>query len=72
MIKKVPPIRKSRLEELIEEGASVWNKEYGEIELDPETCEIYEVKGRYTKQHMGWILKFKNGEVDIKDLKERR
>ena len=69
-------ISKERLEELIEQGATIWSDIYEEIKLDKNTCEIWEVRSLDGK-HWGWILCFlydKNQnlweEVDIEDLEE--
>ena len=75
MIKLKTPIRKARMEELIEEEASVWHRDYGEMKLHPKTCSLFEIKGHFSKQHMAWCLSFvyknKEASVDIRELRER-
>lgn len=70
-------IEKKRLEELIEQGATIWHDDYGEIKLDKNTCEICDVK-TFTDKHMYWCLSFMyvyegvnhTTEVNIADLEE--
>ena len=71
-------IKKSRLEELIEQGATIWHYEWKEIKLDKDTCKICEVKRFFSQKHIGWVLQFEydyngiiyTGEVDINELEE--
>lgn len=70
-------ISKERLEELIEQGATIWHDDYGEIKLDKNSCEICEVKS-LNDIHMGWVLYFdysydnvtNHTEVNIEHLEE--
>ena len=80
MINRRYTIKKPKLERLIEEYAIVYCEEFGEIELNPKTCRIYEDIGHFTKRRMGWCLSFEhwsNGKmrresVNVRDLRERR
>ena len=48
-------ITRERLEELIEQGATIWHNEWEEIKLDKNTCEICEVQS-VTGKHISWCL----------------
>lgn len=50
-------ITRERLEELIEQGATIWHNEWEEIKLDKNTCEICEVQS-VTGKHISWCLYF--------------
>lgn len=70
-------ISKERLEQLIEQGATVWHNEWEEIKLDKNNHEICEVK-TLTGKHIGWCLSFEyeyegkklRTEVELDDLEE--
>lgn len=70
-------ISKERLEELIEQGATVWHDDYGEINLDKKSCEICELQ-TLNGNHIGWVLYFayeyenveNHTEVNIEHLEE--
>lgn len=70
-------ITKERLEELIEQGATIWNDEWEEIKLNKETCEICEMKS-ITGKHISWCLYFEYEhnnqkccyDICIEDLEE--
>lgn len=51
-------ISRERLEELIKQGATIWGDDFGEIKLDKNTCEICDVKGWSTGEHIYWALYF--------------
>jgi hypothetical protein len=69
-------ISKDRLEELIKQGATIWNDDYGEIKLnnDCEICEIYNGDKQGKKIHYGWLIQGHNNdglyEIDLNDLEE--
>lgn len=70
-------LTKQRLEELIEQGATIWNDEWEEIKLNKETCEICEMKS-ITGKHISWCLYFEYEhnnqkccyDICIEDLEE--
>lgn len=69
-------IEKERLEELIEQGATIWHDDYGEITLN-EDCEICEVRSM-SGVHLNWVFCFEYeynnrkqwAELDIVELEE--
>lgn len=70
-------ISKERLEELIEQGATIWHDDYGEINLDKKSCEICELR-TLNDNFIGWVLCFayeyenveNHTEVNIEHLEE--
>lgn len=70
-------ITKERLEELIEQGGSVWHNDWEEIKLDKNTCEVCEVRSM-SGMHLNWFLCFEYNyndrkyweEIDIEELEE--
>lgn len=71
-------ISKQRLEELIEQGATIWHDDFGEIKLNKNTCEVCDVKGWSTGEHIYWALYFEykynnetyHHDINIDDLEE--
>lgn len=70
-------ISKERLEELIEQGATIWHDDYGRICLDKNNYEICELVS-LSNIHIGWVLwleyeyngEMHNTEVNIEELEE--
>lgn len=70
-------ITKERLEELIEQGATIWHNDWEEIKLDKNTCEVCEVRSM-SGMHLNWFLCFEYNyndqkhweEIDIEELEE--
>lgn len=71
-------ITKERLEQLIEQGATIWHDDFGEIKLNKNTCEVCDVKGWSTGKHIYWALYFEykynnekyHHDINIDDLEE--
>ena len=66
-------IERERLQELIEQKATIWHDDYGEIELNEE-CEICRVTPVIVDVVIGYVLCGKSGEynyeLDIDELEE--
>lgn len=70
-------ISKERLEELIEQGATIWTNDFEEIKLDKNTCEVCEVK-TFSGEHLYWVFDFEyefnnvkyNAKIDLDELEE--
>jgi hypothetical protein len=70
-------ISKERLEELIEQGATIWTNDFEEIKLDKNTCEVCEVK-TLSGEHLYWVFDFEyefnnvkhNAKFDLDELEE--
>ena len=70
-------ISKERLEELIEQGATVWHNDWEEIKLDKNTCEVCECRSM-SGEHITWYLCFPYEydnrkyweEIDTQELEE--